>query len=77
MSDSPKPGGRFDCAYLETAVIECEELTRVLTAIAGRLGRMPQPVAVLLQEAGFRLAAQRAALAKMEVIRSEYKKRTS
>jgi len=77
MGAKPKPGGRYDNAYLGDAVIECEELTRLLQAIVGRLGRLPQPVAMMFQEAGFRLSTQRSALAKMEVIRSEYKNRTS
>ena len=75
MSNKPKPYGRYDSEYLDTVVEECEEMTRLLQAIVGRLGRLPQPVAMMFQEAGFRLSTQRAALAKMEVIRSECKRR--
>lgn len=70
MSDKPKAGGYVDNAALERAVLASEQLVELLQAIAGRWGRMPQPVAMLFQKVGFLLAEQRGALAEMEKIRT-------
>lgn len=73
MSDKPKPHGRYDTEYLSEAVQVNETLTRLLPNILDKMGRPPQPVVMLFQQAGFELARQRAALAQMQLIREQYK----
>lgn len=70
MSHKPKVHGYNDARYLEEAIHANERLAQILSALCARI-QLSGPVAMQLQQAGYILAEQRAALAQMQVIRAE------
>jgi len=73
VTDKPKPWGYIDSEELRNVIRANERLVKVLPKVVRSLDRVPPAAMVLLQEAGFILAEQRGALARMEVIRANAK----